>query len=83
MFLYLTQTIFTIKAAAKKSVPAVAEEKSESPTPAAAKDPDELLIIESHENGVKALSDIVSPVKLHNAATSFIDKLLIDLNAVD
>lgn len=48
-------------AAAKKSVAAVPDEKAESPTQQAPKDPDERIIIESHENGIRALASIVSP----------------------
>ena len=50
-----------ILAGGKKSVAALPnEERAESPTQAAAKDPDEKLIIDSHDNGVKALAKIVS-----------------------
>lgn len=47
-------------AGGKKSVAALPEEKSESPTVLAVKDPDEKLILECHDNGVKALATIVS-----------------------
>ncbi|XP_067937009.1 sperm flagellar protein 2-like [Watersipora subatra] len=49
------------KTAGKKSVAAMPnEEKAESPTQQAAKDPDEKLIIDSYENGVRALSKIIA-----------------------
>lgn len=48
-------------AGAKKSVAALPnEEKAESPTQLAPKDPDEKLILDSYDNGVKALQSIVS-----------------------
>lgn len=49
-----------ISATGKKSVAAMPEERAESPTQQAPKDPDEKIIIESHENGIRALATTVS-----------------------
>lgn len=48
-------------AGGKKSIAAVpSEENSESPTQLVVKDPDEKLILDSFDNGIKALFKIVS-----------------------
>lgn len=60
MFMLHLKSLFLATATGKKSVAAMPEEKAESPTQQAPKDPDEKIIIESHENGIRALATIVS-----------------------